>query len=170
LEGQEGQDWAKIWIEEAGFIHIDGLHFMGGAQINPLINAAYYPTCPVKDDASITLYGRRVKHTEDREIRTFAQATLAAQRDLAALKDPIRKITVKKGAKPWANPHEVVLLTLPEYEISSEYWRILELQHDWKAKGNILRTTFKLVPQSAKVSTTAIQMDEQAGVLRSLEK
>jgi len=162
--------WAKVWTDEAGFIHIDGLHFMGGAQINPLINAAYYPTCPVKDDTSIGLYGRRVKHTEDREIRTFAQATLAAQRDLAALKDPIRKITVKKGAKTWANPHEVVLLTVPEYDISSEYWRILELKHDWKAKGNILRTTLTLVPQSVKVSTTAIQLDEQAGVLRSLMK
>jgi len=164
----------KIWMgatnTEAAYILIDGLHFAGGVRINPLLNADYYPTCPVKDDTSIGLYGRAVRHIEDREIRTFAQATLDAQRELAALKDPIRKIKVKKGAKTWAKPHQYLTLNLPEYEINSEYWRILDLMHEWKAKGNILRTTFNLVPQSAKVSTTAIQLDEIGGIMRSLRR
>lgn len=96
--------------------------------------------------------------------------TLYGQRELAALKDPIRKIKVKKGAKTWARPHQVLVLTLPEYEIDAEYWRILEVQHDWKAKGNVLRTTFTLVPQNERVSMMAIQMDEVGGIFRSLER
>jgi len=158
--------WMKVWTAEAGFIHLDGLHFRGGVTINPLTNTSYYPVCPVKDETSIGLHQRRVRHIEDREITTFAQATLAAQRELAALTDPMRKIKVKKGAKPWAKPHQYLVLTLPEYDITSEYWRILELQHDWQAKGNILRTTFSLVPYTAKVSTTAIQLDEIGGLVK----
>lgn len=160
--------WAKVGVPETGFLHLDGLHFRGGARIDPLVNTGYYPTCPVKSDMSIGLYKRRVKHVENREIRTFVQATLMGQRELATLKDPIRKIKVKKGAKTWARPHETILLNLPDYEINSEEWRILELRHEWKAKGNHLRTEFTLVPQSVRMSTAAIQMDEPGGVLRSL--
>jgi len=160
----------KIWMgatnTEAAYILIDGLHFAGGMRINPLLNADNYPTCPVKDDTSIGLHQRRVKHIEDREIRTFAQATLDAQRDLATLKNPIRKVKAKKGAKTWAKPHQYLTLNLPEYEITSEYWRILELIHEWKAKGNILRTTFSLIPQTVKVNTTAIQLDEIGGFIK----
>jgi len=185
-EGHKNKEWfytqgstfswkitkVRIWAQYKTItdLYVDGLYFRGGVDINPLMYPSFYPECPVKNDASITLHQRRVKHIEDHEVRTFAQATLAGLRELAALKDPIQKVTAKKGAKTWAKPHQYLTFNLPEYEIDSEYWRILEIQHDWKAKGNILRTTFTLVPQSAKVSTTAIQIDDLAGVLRSLKK
>ena len=162
--------WAGVWVDEAADLYVDCLHFKGGASINPLINPDYYPACPVKDDTSIGLYGRRLRHIEDHEIKTFKQATTAGQRELATLKDPIRKIRAKKGAKTWAHPHEVLALNLPEYDISSEYWRILDLTHEWLSKGNLLRTTFNLVPQTAPVSTTAIQLDEIAGIFRRLTR
>lgn len=162
--------FSKVWEGGVGKLLVDGAYFRGGRKIDPLLYPSDYPECPVKDDTSITAFGRRVKHVEDREFKTFAQATEGAKRALATLKNPIKKLKVKKGAKTWARPHQTLTLNLPEYDINSETWRVLELEHEWQSRGNILRTVFSLVPQYEKISTTAIQIDELGGILRSLKR
>jgi len=153
---------------QVGSCYVDLLYFIGGKKIDPLANAAMYPTCPVKDDSSIASYKRRVAHPQNSALKSFEQATLSAQRDLAVLKDPIQKVEVKKGAKTWAKPHETLTLTIPEYEISGT-WRILEQIFEWSAGSNNLRSTFILVPQTTYVSSQAIQADQISGILRGLK-
>ena len=56
-------------------------------------------------------------------------------------------------------------LNVPEYEISNEEWRVLEIETEWKSP-KLLRTTFDLVPKEFPVSTKAYLSDELMRVIK----
>ena len=140
---------------------IDGLQFKGGI---PLWPSPPYPSGipPSKDQGSIDLYEPRVQWYKYEDVCTREMAERLGPIILDLRKQPHKKVRCRKGAKIWAKPHQVVPLTVSQYKINSEEWRILELETTWKP----LRTTFTLVPKSFKVSSKAYLEDELAGLIR----
>ena len=154
------------FIDGGGFITpitfwVDGLQFKGGFPLWP--SPPYSMGIPpFIDQDSIDAYEPRVHWYRNESITTREMAERVGPiiRDLRKL--PHRKVTCKKGAKIWAKPHQVVPLTLSQYKIYNEDWRILELETTWKP----LRTTFTLVPKIFKVSSKAYLEDELAGLIK----
>jgi len=144
-------------------IWIDGFAFKGSRSVDPLIYPTWNP--PVKDDTSISSYGRRVLPIEDQTLDSFEKAQDWGRRVLAIRKEPFKQVVCIKGAKIWVRPHQVVTLDIPEYEINNESWRVLEMETSFKQR-RLLRTKFKLVPSTWKVSSISYREDELAGMLR----
>ena len=163
--------WAGHLVAELKSMWVDALFFEGGLAIDPIRNSSFYPSpgVPIYDSGSIASYGRRLLHHQDHEVRSFEQAYHSGLRAVYANRYPIEKMVVKKGAAPYARPHQYVSsLVIPEYNIDAQ-WRILELAHDWQSRGNLLRTTFTMVPQTLKIGTEAARQDSIAGLLRGLK-
>jgi len=155
--------WNWSTQNPAQSLWVDGLYFMGGRQIHPLMFPDWNP--PVKDNNSISLYDRRVFHYEDQNLVCKEAAQRIGQTILDIRKLPHRKIECKKGAKIWVQPSQVVTLNVPEGKINNEEWRILEIETDWKSP-KLLRTSFDLVPKTFPVSTKAYLSDELAGLFK----
>jgi len=168
-----GFDWTnikKVRIATGGsqpigsFFNADLLCFRAnGWAIDSLLYPTYAP--PVKDDTSIGLYGRTVYRLEDQNIKSFEQVMGVGETFLSVNKNIFKRIKVKKGAKTWAMPSQYLQLSIPEYGISSEDWRILVTQFDWHTNTKLLRSTMTLVPKLYGLPTSTARMDEIGGLL-----
>jgi len=150
-------------------IRIDGLYFEGGLEIDPLENGGWYPepaeNGAFKDDTSISAYGRMVAHEQNKLIKSFEQAGLVGDYILASRKDPLKKVTVKKGAYPYLRANQKVTLTYSDWDITSETWRTIDVVHDWDSKTKLLRTTAELVPYLQKVNSQDYIAESYEGLM-----
>jgi len=165
-----GFDWTdikKVRIATGGsqpigsFFNADLLCFRAmGWAIDSILYPTYAP--PVQD---VGAYGRTVYRLEDHNIKSFEQVMGVGERFLSVHKNPFTRIKVKKGAKTWAKPSQHLKLTLPEYGISNEDWRILQIVFDWHTNTKLLRSTMTLVPKLYGLPTSTARMDEIGGLL-----
>jgi len=124
--------------------YIDGLHFVTPMSTNPLLD----PTLQAIDNTSIATYGRRVLFYDSPDIKYGDLMKSLADKILSITKNPVPKLTVTQGAKTWIKPNQYITVTVPQYGINNEQWRIVEFEHDWATKTKLLRTTMKLAPRT----------------------
>jgi len=160
---------SNLIIERVLHVKFDGLHFQGGYEINPLKHPDQYPdpaeNGAFKDDTSISAYGRMVAHEQNKLIKSFEQAGLVGDYVLASRKDPLKKVTVKKGAYPYLRANQKVTLTYSDWDITSETWRTIDVVHDWDSKTKLLRATMELVPQNQKVNSQDYIAESYEGLM-----
>jgi len=173
-----GFNWAEIakiklsswntWGPDVYF-SVDGLRFTGaGWDINPITKSAY---CPAHTDStSITKYSRKVHHLikyRD-DIHNFEQAYLIAELYLNVHKNPLQRIKIASGFKPWLKPHNVVKLGMPEWAIFNEDWRLMSLEHDWNSDKKIVYTSVEILPAAWSLQTVAALRTRLGGFLKTV--
>ena len=143
--------------------YLDYLTFTGGKRIDPWQSE----NPPIIDTASIASHGRRLYNYEDDQIRSFEQAQTIGAYVLDVLKNPLKRVSVGcKQGYPWAKPSQTLTLTLPQYNISSETWRITSVTHEWSAQRKKFLTGFDLVKQYERVSGWVALSDTLAGLIK----
>jgi len=128
--------------------YIDGLHFEGAIAINPILDTGLQ----VYDSTSITNYGRRVLHLEEESLDVYSLLNEYGQKILLYTKNPVPKLTVKVGAKTWVKPNQYVTVNMPRYGISTEQWRIMEIEYDWSTDTKMLHSKLSLTPRTQPVT------------------
>jgi len=156
-----GFDWseiAKLRISSnssqaiGSSMYVDGLRFSGvGWTIDPINYSTHNPAHT--DATSISNYERRLYHETETQPKCFEDAYDIGEIVLSIFKNPFKKLNLKEGFKPWLMPHNVVKLTLPEWNIHREDWRVMEIEHDWTTGRKICRTTVDIIPSTWKLPT-----------------
>jgi hypothetical protein len=144
--------------------NIDGLCFTGDIQADPIKD----PTLAATDATSINLYGRRIMHYEDPALKDYAAIRPMADKVLASTKDPMTKLVVTVGAKTWVRPNQYLAVNMPIYGISSQPYRIVELEYEWSTKTKLLRSTLSLTPRLQPVTSRDWYASQLDGILKNL--
>lgn len=129
---------------------IDGFQFVGGYEIDPFASYADLLNPPVKDTSSINTYGVHVLHAQDTAINSFEYAQNEGNRVLSNLKTPIKKLSlVKYALSSRVVPSNIVTVTVPQFGISAEEWRVKESHYDWNSRRKTIYQTLVLVNKTA---------------------
>jgi prophage tail gpP-like protein len=167
-KGNAAFDWqhlAKIKVTcGLGTANIDGLYFTGDIVADPIKD----PTLAATDATSISLYGRRIMHYEDPALRDYAAIRPMADKILLSTKDPMIKLVVTVGAKTWVKPNQYLTVNMPIYGISSQQYRIVELEYEWSTKTKLLRSTISLTPRTQPVTSRDWYASQLDGILKNL--
>jgi hypothetical protein len=172
-KGDAAFDWqhlAKIKFQdgtsqfETTTIRIDGLCFTGFIEADPRKD----PTLAATDATSISLYGRRLMHYEDPALKDYEAIRPMADQIIKSTKDPLVKIIVTVGAKTWVKPNQYLTVNMPVYGISSQSYRIVELEYEWSTKTKLLRSTLSLTPRLQPVTSRDWYAAQLDGILKNL--
>jgi len=169
--GFNWSDVAKIRIKSGGdyavgwFFNIDELHFAGGNfAIDPLTHSYYNPAHI--DATSISNYGRKLYNEIESQPACFEDAYIIGEIVLSIYKNPFKKLKITQGFKPWLMPHNIVKLTLPEWDIYNDAWRVMGITHDWNSDRKICHTETEIVPALWKIPTNIALKARLGGFLR----
>jgi len=159
---------ARWWTGD--YINVDGLVVVNlkGWKINRATSYGRYHLPVFK--RNVETYGASVLNHEDENIKCFEHAVKIGKMLNSVNGQPFKKVTVTKGAKVWAKPSQYLTLDVPEFGISNEEWRIIEMITEWRSAGNLLRTRFVLVPKDYGLPVETAKMDTWGGILSKLMK
>jgi len=129
--------------------YLDGLHWVLGTTTTPLEDSSLV----AYDTDSINAYGRRVMPYDEPSVSKYDVIGLLGQKILLSTKNPVRKLSLTCGAKTWVNPNQYLTVTQARYGISSEQWRIVEIEHKWSTLTKLLRTKLSLTPRYSPVTS-----------------
>jgi hypothetical protein len=145
-------------------LYIDGLCFTGFIEADPRKD----PSLAAQDATSISLYGRRLMHYEDPALKDYEAIRPMADQIIKSTKDPLVKIIVTVGAKTWVKPNQYLTVNMPVYGISSQSYRIVELEYDWTTKTKLLRSALSLTPRTQPVTSREWYAAQLDGILKNL--
>lgn len=143
---------------------IDGLHFEGAVPINPIEDS----DLAAKDQTSIDTYGLGLLHYDEPAVVDYAVIYPLAEKILANSKNPLIHLTAKYGAKTWVKPNQYVTANFPIYGISSQQYRIIEIEQEWESATKLLRSTFHLTPRTQPVTSREWYRGQIEGLLKNL--
>jgi len=146
----------KLWV--------DRLFFKGrGLKIDPFKHPNLNPAWR---DTTEKPYPS-VHHYRDEEgITCFEQAWKIGESLLNLMKRDYQEFGVEAfWGYPWASPGKTLTFNLPSWDINSASYKILKLTHEWRSRGNRLKTIFELAPSTLWISSKRKQEQTLSGLL-----
>lgn len=156
---------------------VDCLYFTNALTVDPTLNTSLQ----VSDETSVGKWGRRVLNLDMPELEDYLYITTFANRILQIVKNPTVKLKVTHGAKTWAKVGQVLKVpTIPAYNLPARilnlgvnygdstgtYWRIVDLEFDYKSTTKNLRSAFTITPRYQPTTSKEWYKGTLAGLLQ----
>jgi hypothetical protein len=122
---------------------------------------------PVFDPESIDKYGVHLLHLQDTLINSFEYAQREGERVLANLKNPIPQLEITIPAHTTIiHPSDLVTITIPQYNISAEEWRVMKVRYEWNSERKTVHQTLPLTQKTSPLPPIWSQMPELLPLLK----